>query len=89
MSARHRTAENIDGRQPPRTCAEARAALDAEFKVGDVVWLKSGGQPMTVVGIDCPMVEVAWFGRFGDLQTSDFRPSCLATEEPSFAELPF
>jgi uncharacterized protein YodC (DUF2158 family) len=36
------------------------------FKPGDVVTLKSGGQPMTVAAVDGDKVECIWIGEEGD-----------------------
>lgn len=36
------------------------------IKPGDVVMLKSGGQPMTVVGVDGDEIECVWIGEEGD-----------------------
>ncbi|MCC8948339.1 uncharacterized protein YodC (DUF2158 family) [Bradyrhizobium sp. USDA 4503] len=38
-----------------------------ELKPGDVVMLKSGGHPITVVEIDEDKVECLWMGTDGDL----------------------
>jgi uncharacterized protein YodC (DUF2158 family) len=40
----------------------------AEFKVGDVVMLKSGGPLMTVSGRDINLVQCMWFAEDGTLQ---------------------
>jgi len=37
------------------------------FQPGDVVMLKSGGQPMTVIAIDETAAECLWLGEEGDL----------------------
>jgi len=37
------------------------------FEPGDVVFLKSGGQPMTVAAIDEDNVECLWIGEEGEL----------------------
>lgn len=37
------------------------------FKVGDVVALRSGGEMMTVAGIDDDEVTVVWMGEEGEL----------------------
>ena len=36
------------------------------FKPGDVVTLKSGGQPMTVTAVDGESIECVWLGEEGD-----------------------
>jgi len=38
-----------------------------ELKPGDVVMLKSGGHPLTVVEVDEDKVECLWMGTDGDL----------------------
>ncbi|MGY4573059.1 DUF2158 domain-containing protein [Bradyrhizobium sp. USDA 3256] len=38
-----------------------------ELKPGDIVMLKSGGHPITVVEIDEDKVECLWMGTDGDL----------------------
>ena len=37
------------------------------FEPGDVVFLKSGGQSLTVVGIDEENVDCMWIGEEGEL----------------------
>jgi uncharacterized protein YodC (DUF2158 family) len=37
------------------------------FEPGDVVFLKSGGQSLTVVGIDEENVDCLWIGEEGEL----------------------
>lgn len=37
------------------------------LKAGDVVVLKSGGQPLTVAEVNDEMVECVWIGEEGDL----------------------
>lgn len=37
------------------------------LKAGDVVILKSGGQPLTVAEVNDEMVECVWIGEEGDL----------------------
>jgi len=37
------------------------------FEPGDVVFLKSGGQSLTVVGVDEDNVECMWIGEEGEL----------------------
>ncbi|MGE0563623.1 MAG: DUF2158 domain-containing protein [Pseudolabrys sp.] len=36
------------------------------FEPGDVVFLKSGGQPLTVVALKDQLVECVWIGEEGD-----------------------
>lgn len=38
-----------------------------ELKAGDVVVLRSGGQPLTVAGVDGENIECVWLGEEGDL----------------------
>jgi uncharacterized protein YodC (DUF2158 family) len=35
--------------------------MTTQFKIGDVVTLKSGGPPMTVISTICDCVGVSWF----------------------------
>jgi uncharacterized protein YodC (DUF2158 family) len=51
----------------------------SQFKVGDVVRLKSGGPAMTVSfkNVDGDWVCV-WFDKDGKKQASSFTPECLA-----------
>jgi uncharacterized protein YodC (DUF2158 family) len=37
------------------------------FEPGDVVFLKSGGQPLTVVAVDDDSIECLWLGEEGEL----------------------
>ena len=38
-----------------------------ELKAGDVVVLKSGGQPLTVANVDDQNIECIWIGEEGEL----------------------
>lgn len=38
-----------------------------ELKAGDVVVLKSGGQPLTVAGVNDQSIECIWIGEEGEL----------------------
>jgi uncharacterized protein YodC (DUF2158 family) len=64
---------------------------DGPFKVGDIVELKSGGPPMTVIQVSTNMVGFSvltcqWF--FGSMQTAMFRPEVLIPSKPrKFEEL--
>lgn len=64
---------------------------DGPFKVGDIVELKSGGPPMTVIHVSTNLVghsvlTCQWF--FGIMQTAMFRPDVLIPSEPRrFEEL--
>jgi len=55
----HGYEEHSSGRKP-QTCAEAAAMTAPEFKIGDVVRLKSGGHLMTVVSVGCGDLGLAW-----------------------------
>jgi uncharacterized protein YodC (DUF2158 family) len=64
---------------------------DGPFKVGDIVELKSGGPPMTVIQVSTNLVGYSvltcqWF--FGIMQTGMFRPDVLIPSKPKkFEEL--
>jgi uncharacterized protein YodC (DUF2158 family) len=64
---------------------------DGPFKVGDIVELKSGGPPMTVIHVSTNMVghsvlTCQWF--FGSMQTAMFRQEILIPSKPKkFEEL--
>jgi uncharacterized protein YodC (DUF2158 family) len=64
---------------------------DGPFKVGDIVELKSGGPPMTVIHVSTNMVghgalTCQWF--FGSMHTGTFRPEILIPSKPKkFEEL--
>jgi uncharacterized protein YodC (DUF2158 family) len=47
------------------------------LKAGDVVILKSGGQPMTVAEVIDDMVECVWIGEEGDLFREKLPPVVL------------
>jgi uncharacterized protein YodC (DUF2158 family) len=47
------------------------------LKAGDVVILKSGGQPMTVAEVNDDMVECVWIGEEGDLFREKLPPIVL------------
>jgi len=56
----------------------------AEFKVGDVVWLKSGGPAMTVTAIGelTLRCDVKWF-TFEEMEGKSSYPAvCLTHEDP-------
>jgi uncharacterized protein YodC (DUF2158 family) len=50
-----------------------------EFKVGDVVKLKSGGPEMTVSEVDDDEIECVWFpqGDFTELRKAEFIDATL------------
>lgn len=51
------------------------------FEPGDVVFLKSGGQPMTVVGKTEQDIECIWMGDEGDLFREAIPSIALSTYE--------
>lgn len=55
----------------------------SEFKVGDVVRLKSGGPQMTIHDfLEDGKVECAWFDEKKILQYQKFKPELLVRYEP-------
>jgi len=52
------------------------------FGPGDVVFLKSGGQPMTVAAVDEDRVECLWLGEEGGLFRETI-PSAVLTAAPA------
>lgn len=58
----------------------------AEFKVGDVVQLKSGGPPMTVIELgvhsDPRRIWCKWFVDSIKVEQGDFPPDALAETSP-------
>lgn len=72
----------------PVTCADATsdrgAALKIEdqFEVGRLVWLKSGGPSMTILGVDCCELSAAWFTQDGQLHNIDLHPAAFTTNRP-------
>jgi uncharacterized protein YodC (DUF2158 family) len=55
------------------------------FEPGDVVFLKSGGQAMTVAAVDEDSVECLWLGEAGELFRETI-PSIALTIAPEEAE---
>jgi uncharacterized protein YodC (DUF2158 family) len=55
------------------------------FKPGDVVFLKSGGQPMTVAAVDEDTIECLWIGEEGELFRETI-PSVVLTAAPDEEE---
>jgi len=51
--------------------------MSTEFKVGDVVQLKSGGPIMTVIGDRDGKLVVVWMDWYGHLQDGVFSEVCL------------
>ena len=51
------------------------------FEPGDVVFLKSGGQPMTVAAVDEDSIECVWIGEDGELFRETV-PSVTLTAAP-------
>ena len=64
---------------------------DVEFKVGDVVELKSGGPPMTVAEVNINLVgycEIKCRWWFGQMEEGSFTPKLLKPGQPrTFEEL--
>ena len=64
---------------------------DGPFKVGDIVELKSGGPPMTVIQVSTNLVGFSvltcqWF--FASMHTAMFRPDVVIPSKPKkFEEL--
>lgn len=52
----------------------------AEFSVGDVVRLKSGGPQMTVDRVEGDAVVCLWFSQAHELQTWDFGAGSLEVD---------
>jgi uncharacterized protein YodC (DUF2158 family) len=55
------------------------------FKPGDVVFLKSGGQSMTVAAVDEDNIECLWIGDQGELFRESM-PSVVLTAAPDDEE---
>jgi uncharacterized protein YodC (DUF2158 family) len=55
------------------------------FEPGDVVFLKSGGQPMTVAAVDEDSIECVWIGDDGELFRETV-PSVTLTAAPDEAD---
>ena len=55
------------------------------FKPGDVVFLKSGGQPMTVAAVDEDNIECLWIGEEGELFRETV-PAIVLTAAPDDEE---
>jgi len=51
------------------------------FEPGDVVFLKSGGQPMTVAAVDENNIECLWIGEEGELFRETI-PAIVLTAAP-------
>jgi uncharacterized protein YodC (DUF2158 family) len=51
------------------------------FEPGDVVFLKSGGQPMTVAAVDEDNIECLWIGEEGELFRETI-PAIVLTAAP-------
>jgi len=67
--------------------AEKRLFIEQQnneaLKVGDVVWLKSGGYSMTVLSIT---VNCVWKSEGEQVQRSEFPAACLTKYDPDEAE---
>jgi uncharacterized protein YodC (DUF2158 family) len=55
------------------------------FEPGDVVFLKSGGQPMTVAAVDENNIECLWIGEEGELFRETI-PAIVLTTAPDDEE---
>jgi len=53
----------------------------SEFKIGDVVWLKSGGPPMTISALKDKFCYCDWFIN-DKMEHGDFVYDILTTEDP-------
>jgi uncharacterized protein YodC (DUF2158 family) len=51
------------------------------FEPGDVVFLKSGGQPLTVVAVDEDSIDCLWLGEEGELFRESI-PAIALTKAP-------
>lgn len=60
----------------PKTCVEATTITAAQFKVGDVVRLRSGGHWMTVMSAGCGSLGVAWSDD-GEIRDDDIVSAAL------------
>lgn len=85
-----RKGKSVARPQAPRNCVEAQAAADlvkAEFPVGSVVMLKSGGLRMTVLE-DIPGstsntdLVVGWAHPGGGIETMEVDALCLMIAPP-------
>lgn len=56
------------------------------FKVGDVVFLKSGGTMMTVAGVEDDEITVIWMGEEGDLFREEVPAAVLMHADQDDAE---
>ena len=64
------------GPAAPMTCADEAGITAAQFKIGDVVRLRSGGHLMTVVSLHLDAVDVAW-SHIGTIETQEFHRGAL------------
>ena len=55
------------------------------FEPGDIVFLKSGGQPLTVAGVEEDSVDCIWLGEEGELFRETI-PSVALTAAPADEE---
>lgn len=54
----------------------------ADFKVGDIVYLKSGSHPMTVTEIMSKgNVYVSWYNEYGQERNAFFPPEALTKKD--------
>jgi uncharacterized protein YodC (DUF2158 family) len=80
--------------RPDSKPKETEMPRKAEFDIGDVVWLVSGGPRMSVTGAveggggAQILIHAEWFDKNHELRTADFKPSVLRkTSEPDWAAL--
>ena len=69
-----------------QVCGQGIPSIEADpapevFAVGDVVYLKSGGPPLTVVEADS-MIFTAQFLANGEVDTWEWPPACLTHAKP-------
>lgn len=63
------------------TCAGEAVQTAEQFKLGDVVSLKSGGASMTVVGVGCVDVTCQWMTAEGTLDEHDFHRDTIMQDD--------
>lgn len=57
------------------------------YKIGDLVYLRSGGPCMTVMNVDGGILTCIWFGDSNSLSTARILPECVdkwEEEKPEF-----
>jgi uncharacterized protein YodC (DUF2158 family) len=65
--------------------AAANRRMPMAFEPGDVVFLKSGGQPMTVAAVEEDSIDCIWVGEEGELFRETI-PSIALTAAPADEE---